>query len=330
MAEGDSVVHNCPQCGNPLSYNETSNKMYCANCNRYNDINENESSKGPQPSVVISSSNGAQERCFFCLGFIKDEAEYFECECGNISHETCAKQVGKCSGCGKEYTPDVFLESKDFIKLIEKGKVAFSKKNYQDAVKWYNRALKIKNNSAYAWNCKGMALAGKGQFADAVECYDKALEMKKSHEAYYNKAIILLKMKMFNETIKSINEAISLNRNDARSWYVKGLVFSKMNKPRVAIKCYNTALDLIPENNLFWYAKGKALAKLERYDEALECYETALEINSKDVNVLFEKGRLLSYKNRVDEAIIAFDEVLKWQPQHTGARQAKDDAQMRG
>ena len=116
-------------------------------------MDDESSEKGAALSVVPSSTTGAQERCFICLGFIKDESEYFECDCGNISHESCAKRVGKCSICGKEYTPEQFLESKDFFKLIENGKTSFTQDKYEEAISWYDKALKVRSGSAYAWNC---------------------------------------------------------------------------------------------------------------------------------------------------------------------------------
>lgn len=330
MVEGVSTQNKCPECGEYLDLIDDDDTWFCRSCNKYIDVHDKIDSKGMQPSVVSSSSNSFSERCSICLGSIADENQVFECECANISHEDCAKRVGKCSFCGKDYTPEEFLESKDFFKLIEKGKSAFNEARYDKAISWYKRALKVRANSVFAINCIGMAYAENGQFKDAMSCYDNALEMRKSHEAYYNKAVVLLKMKMYEDTLKSINEAISLNRHDARSWYVKGLALSRMNMNRVGIKCYDMALDLIPENHLFWYAKAKALMKLDRLDEALECYETSLEINPKDIKVLYEKGRLLSIKNRVDEAILTFDEVLKWEPEHTGAKREKEKVLARG
>lgn len=301
----------------------------CKSCNKYICIRKEDNSKSIQPSVVLSSIS-SPERCSICLGSIADEGEYFECECGDIFHEICAKQVGNCSFCKKKYTPEDFLGSWDFFKFMEKGKEAFNAARYDKSIVLYKMALKVKENSVSALNCLGMAFAEKGEFEDSVSCYNKSIEIKNSPEAYYNKAVVLLRTKNYEDSLNSINMAISLNRHDARSWYIKGLAFSKMNMNRLAIKCYDMALDLAPENASFWYAKGKALMKLERIDESLECYETALEIHPKDVNVLFEKGRLLSIKDRFDEAVSTFDEVLKWEPEHTGAKREKEKALARG
>ncbi|UCE36375.1 MAG: tetratricopeptide repeat protein [Thermoplasmata archaeon] len=330
MAEGKSIVHNCPLCGNSLDFIEKDNAWYCKFCKDYRDVENKADAKEVQPSVVPSSTEATQRRCFICLGLITDENESFECECGSISHDDCIKEVGNCSVCKIKYTPEDFLKLKDFVYLIKKGKSMLNKNRYKNAQLWFSRALKIRGNSTYAWNCKGMAYAENCQFEEALQCYDKAIELKKNHEAYYNKAITLLKMKSFKESLECVNTAISLNRDDANSWYVKGLALSKMRMPRIAIKCYDKALDLVPENGLFWYAKGKALIEIDRSDPALDCFESALEIDPKDINALFEKGRLLARINRIDEAKATFDEVLKWEPEHTGAIREKEKALARG
>ncbi|ODS38536.1 MAG: hypothetical protein A7315_03220 [Candidatus Altiarchaeales archaeon WOR_SM1_79] len=90
MMEGGWAKYKCPDCGDHLKYIEKYDAWYCKSCKEYREINNKSSQKTNIPSVVPSSSSGAQERCYICLGFIKDESEYFECECGNISHESCA------------------------------------------------------------------------------------------------------------------------------------------------------------------------------------------------------------------------------------------------
>ncbi|MEA2053719.1 MAG: PKD domain-containing protein [Candidatus Thermoplasmatota archaeon] len=41
-------------------------------------------------------------RCFVCLGKIKQSSSFTKCDCGAVFHKTCAERIEKCPNCGKE------------------------------------------------------------------------------------------------------------------------------------------------------------------------------------------------------------------------------------
>ena len=81
MMEEEQEQNRCPHCGNYLDYIEKFDAYYCKTCKDYKEVKENETAKSGVPSVVPTSSTAAQERCYICLGFIKDESEYFIHQC---------------------------------------------------------------------------------------------------------------------------------------------------------------------------------------------------------------------------------------------------------
>lgn len=63
---------------------------------------------------------------------------------------------------------------------------------YEDAIKYYNKALQINPRYENAWYNKGAALYGIGKYNEAMECFDKTLEINPRNEfAIESKEIVL-------------------------------------------------------------------------------------------------------------------------------------------
>ncbi len=63
----------------------------------------------PKKTETLHIGEGAtksldqQKECFICLGNIGPNDEYVKCDCNTYYHRECAKDVGKCPSCGKEF-----------------------------------------------------------------------------------------------------------------------------------------------------------------------------------------------------------------------------------
>ena len=68
--------------------------------------------------------------------------------------------------------------------IIQKGWALNSEGKYDDAIKYFNKALKLQENSA-AYMGLGMAYIRKGELEKANSCYMKAITQNESHDTYY-------------------------------------------------------------------------------------------------------------------------------------------------
>ena len=110
--------------------------------------------------------------------------------------------------------------------------------NYNEAILYFDKALKLASNSAQAWNFKGQALCGLGQYAESLQYFDKAL-------------------------------GINPKLDDA--WFCKGDALRLLDKYEKAIRCYENAMGINPRSSIASSAtrlKGECLTKLGRIEEA--------------------------------------------------------------
>jgi tetratricopeptide (TPR) repeat protein len=231
--------------------------------------------------------------------------------------------------------------------IILKGNEHYYKKEFNEAIMWYDKALGIENNNFDLWYNKGYALVSLGKYEDAVKCYDKAIEIDpgrafeykregkgwsliklgkqdeaiKYHEkaletnpkdltALWNKALFLSDAHRYEEAIECYDEISKLNPNSSNVWYNLGTVFNRLAKYEEAIKMFDKAIELDPNSSWTWENKGLALENLGKYNEAIKCYDKAIELDPNNAYAWNDKGAYLSDAGKYEEAVQCFDKAI--------------------
>ena len=73
-----------------------------------------------------------------------------------------------------------FDESESWIK---RGNVLFAVNRFEEAIKKYEQAIRLKPDSWKAWNLRGIALLQLGRYEESIASFDKALEIKPDYQA---------------------------------------------------------------------------------------------------------------------------------------------------
>jgi tetratricopeptide (TPR) repeat protein len=135
--------------------------------------------------------------------------------------------------------------------IILKGNEHLYKQEYNEAIEYYDKALKIEYNNFDLWFNKGYSLNRLGKHEEAIECYDKAIKINPNDaDAWTNKSAALNSLGKYQEAIESCDKAIKINPNDALAWSNKGSALVKLGKYNEAIECYDKALKIDPNYTL--------------------------------------------------------------------------------
>ena len=231
--------------------------------------------------------------------------------------------------------------SAQFIRISEAYDVL---KDFQSAVDSSNEAIRLKPDSAMAYNKKGIALMyleGNNE-AEAVECFDKALEIDFNlASAWMHKGNALDYLGRHKEALACYDKALEIDPNYLALlvWTNRGLCHHHMGKHEEAIACYDKALNIVnfekgplftkllepnqredyfSEMNMhqcnIYRLKADSLCSLEEYDEGLKYYDKALEINPNDTSAWYNKGNILRRFRKYEEAIDACQKLLNIDP----------------
>lgn len=147
-------------------------------------------------------------------------------------------------------------------KLVKEG-------SYQDAIYYYDRAIRMGSKPASAWASKGVAFKRMGKFEDALHCQ---------------------------------NVAIKLDAENEIAWCNKGDVYFKSGDLTKAIECYDKAIELKPKYAIAWNNKGAALAVSKKFNEAKECQDKAVRLKPRYVAAWLNRGEVLARLGMRDEA----------------------------
>jgi tetratricopeptide (TPR) repeat protein len=129
--------------------------------------------------------------------------------------------------------------------LIEKGHMSFNKSKYEEAVKWYDQALKIDPKSTDSLNGKGLVFNKLGRYEEAITWFDKAIEIDPNFVyALNNKGVTLTNLGRYEEAITWFDKAIEIDPNFVDALYNKGGALAELGKYEEAIVWTNKALDI--------------------------------------------------------------------------------------
>jgi serine/threonine protein kinase len=163
---------------------------------------------------------------------------------------------------------------------LDRGDISFDNGQYEEAIKFYDKAIDADNKDGQPWNCKGLALHNTGKYKEAIKCYDIALRLEPFYIlAWRSKGMTLHKLGKYNEAIKCYDRATELDPEDARAWNNKGVLLNAIKKYDKAIVCYDIALNIEPAYFNAWNNKGIALFNICELEKAVICFYKSLEIN---------------------------------------------------
>lgn len=163
----------------------------------------------------------------------------------------------------------------DSLHLI--GLLSLHAKQYDHAVEWFSRAIRLDPKPVYLTSL-GTALLAQARLEEALQVFDKAVQ---------------------------------LNPDDAELWKNLGLALIEVGRLADAILIFQQALKLNPRHLEVALRSGLLLLKLERYEEAVKHFDLCEELQPNEVVVrkvrlvaLDHLATALRSQKRFEEAVI--------------------------
>lgn len=160
--------------------------------------------------------------------------------------------------------------------IIYEGDRALRKKDYNQAISIYNRAIKYGISTAIAWTNKGIAYKKMGRLLDAIQCHDRALQINPHiYLIWSNKGDVLLLMNRAKEAELCYKKALELNPRYEIAWNNLGVLYERWNRLNDARECFEKAVQVAPRYSLAWRNLGNIFSKLGNIERAQFCFSHA-------------------------------------------------------
>jgi len=224
----------------------------------------------------------------------------------------------------------------------KEGNDLLAQKKYEEAITYYDKALKIAPTCKEAWHNKGVALFNLGKYTDAVTCYEEALRLQPDNDSIWcNKGNALFRNGDYKEALVCYDKALEIAPGNSEAAKNKekaekqiqyselldeGDKFYNSGEYDKAIEAYDKASKIIPDSEDLQDKQKKALVvrgdelfEEKNYSDAIYYYNRVLKIDSEDDEAWNSKGRSYFGLGKNDEAIKCFDKVLKINPEASWA-----------
>lgn len=189
------------------------------------------------------------------------------------------------------------LDWRDYFLL---GAKYYFLRDYLTSLIYVNKLIEFAPDFARGYNLKALILEKLKRYNQALEFVDKAIELN-PNIAWDNKALILMEIGFYNQALECANKALEINPNNKYAIMYKSQILIKLGK-------YNEALNLLDKFSHIDYfpalhEKAYCLLELNKLEEAISIYDEILNNNPNDARAYYNRACAYSLKNEKDKAI---------------------------
>ena len=147
---------------------------------------------------------------------------------------------------------------------------------YEEAVRQYDRAIRLSHRPSDAYTSRGIAFKRLGRLQEALRDQQKSVKIDPDSEiAWCNLGDLYFRLEDFERALEAYDRAIRIRPRYAIAWNNKGAALARQGRFKEARICHDRAVDLAPKYVAAWLNRGEVLARLGDRVEAQRCLERA-------------------------------------------------------
>jgi type IV pilus assembly protein PilF len=172
-------------------------------------------------------------------------------------------------------------DADDHITQFDIGLVYYYRERYDEAIKYFEVAIRLKPDFAPAINSLGNAYLEKGEWDKAIEAYRKIVEdvfYGTPHFALSNMALAYYQKGNYPQAEKYFLESLKLNPEFANALGGLGMTYIAMGRYDEAVQKLDRAVRKNPKLPQLHYQLGRAYRALGDRQKAREEFQRTLEL----------------------------------------------------
>ena len=158
------------------------------------------------------------------------------------------------------------------------------KNNFQNAIKFYKKILKINPNHFDSNYLLGTLYLQNQRFNEAKIKFRKAAKIKPNHAALCNNmGATLIELKEYREAINYFKKTISIQPNFAQAYNNIGTILKEQEKHNEAINYFQKAIEIHPELKEARLNLGITYKELGEIEKAIVYFKKIIEIQPNNI-----------------------------------------------
>ena len=166
--------------------------------------------------------------------------------------------------------------------FIATGEEAWKAQRYEEALTWYERAVRLEPGLADGWYHIGFLFQQENQWEQAFQALDRAIELDPGLAGAYiaQAKVLALGYGQYEVARVKAEEGLKIAAGDEEILYQAAQFFLAVGNNTRAEELFRKALSLGHDNLYVWIGVGQSLFAQERFGEALEAFERASSIQT--------------------------------------------------
>ena len=193
--------------------------------------------------------------------------------------------------------------------------------NLNAAQEYFEKAISRNPNNPQTWNNKALCLLKLKNFEESLSCFEEAIKLVPSSVQFLNNyAVNLCLLKKHNKSLLYFEKGIKIDRSDPKILVNYGVALIKLHSFNKAISCFNKILAIEPENRFALFYLSQVYLKTSRLHKAFELLESILKKTPSYVNAIIALGIVETKLEKFDSAYDVFQNALTLDPKNVEAR----------
>ncbi len=149
-------------------------------------------------------------------------------------------------------------------------------RHFDEALHDVNEAIRLDEDFAPAYMCRGAILGEEGRFEEGLKDFDHAIElMPGALEIRINRGVLLIRAERWHDLIENADRMLELDPDCVVAFDARWYAFWKLGRHDHAVANLDEVLKRKPDSEVTNFKKGMVLESAGRYDEALTEYNRA-------------------------------------------------------
>jgi len=183
--------------------------------------------------------------------------------------------------------------------------------HYQEAKTAYTQAIKIDPNFAEAYNGLGVANLDTFQPEEALKAFKQSIQLQpNSPSNFYFMGLAYKKLGKRKEAIDALRETVRLNPKFADAYHALGDIYSDSREYAAAVEVYRSLVKLQPDSPAAHSILANSYSNLGRKQEALDEYELTIKLSPKEPSAYHNIANTYADMGRFDEAIQSYKRAI--------------------
>ncbi|MYB66794.1 tetratricopeptide repeat protein [Candidatus Poribacteria bacterium] len=190
--------------------------------------------------------------------------------------------------------------------LIDFGERAIKtavKKEYEEALEYFSRAIRKDPNRIQAYNFRGRTYTSLERYDRALEDFENAENIDPDNaETYFNRGCLYQQQGQYSGAINEYDTAIRKNKEYGEAYYRRGQINYDLDQVEDALTDFTEAIRLKTDYFDAYFQRGLVLKELHEYSSAYDDFTRTIELTPDEIKLFYNRAQVLYYLERFNEA----------------------------